>query len=59
MQVFINDKAFECVHGTTLTEVLESNAILMDFNVIPRPDWGKTVLQDGCKIIIIKAIQGG
>jgi len=48
------------------TEVLESNAILtdnvaiaVDFNVIPRPDWGKTVLQDGCKIIIIKAIQGG
>ena len=30
MQVFINDKAFECVHGTTLTEVLESNAILTD-----------------------------
>ena len=66
MQVFINDKAFECVHGTTLTEVLEANAILtdnvaiaVDFNVIPRPDWGKTVLQDGCKIIIIKAIQGG
>ena len=66
MQVFINDKAFECVHGTTLTEVLESNAILtdnvaiaVDFNVIPRPDWGKTVLQDGYKIIIIKAVQGG
>ena len=24
-----------------------------------RPDWGKTVLQDGSKIIIIKAVQGG
>ena len=66
MQVFINDKAFECVHGTTLTEVLEANAIptgnvaiAVDFNVIPRPDWGKTVLQDGSKIIIIKAVQGG
>ena len=66
MQVFINDKAFECVHGTTLTEVLEANAIptgnvaiAVDFNVIPRPDWGKTVLQDGSKIIIIKAEQGG
>ena len=34
-------------------------AIAVDFNVIPRPDWGKTVLQDGSKIIVIKAVQGG
>ena len=59
MQVFINDKSFECTPGTTLPEVLEANAIPVDFNVIPRPDWGKTVLQDGSKIIIIKAVQGG
>ena len=65
-QVFINDKSFECAPGTTLPEVLEANAIptgniaiAVDFNVIPRPDWGKTVLQDGSKIIIIKAVQGG
>ena len=66
MQVFINDKSFESAPGTTLPEVLEANAIptgniaiAVDFNVIPRPDWGKTVLQDGSKIIIIKAVQGG
>ena len=66
MQVFINDKSFECAPGTTLPEVLEANAIptgniaiAVDFNVSPRPDWGKTVLQDGSKIIIIKAVQGG
>ena len=66
MQVCINDKSFECAPGTTLPEVLEANAIptgniaiAVDFNVIPRPDWGKTVLQDGSKIIIIKAVQGG
>ena len=66
MQVFINDKSFECAPGTTLPEVLEANAIptgniaiAVDFNVIPRSDWGKTVLQDGSKIIIIKAVQGG
>ena len=66
MQVFINDKSFECAPGTTLPEVLEANAIptgniaiAVDFNVIPRPDLGKTVLQDGSKIIIIKAVQGG
>ena len=27
MQVFINDKSFECTPGTTLPEVLEANAI--------------------------------
>ena len=66
MQVFINDKSFECAPGTTLHKVLAANAIptgniaiAVDFNVIPRPDWGKTVLQDGSKIIVIKAVQGG
>ena len=66
MQVFINDKSFECAPGTTLHEVLAANAIptgniaiAVNFNVIPRPDWGKTVLQDGSKIIVIKAVQGG
>ena len=63
MQVFINDKSFECAPGTTLPEVnaipTGNIAIAVDFNVIPRPDWGKTVLQDGSKIIIIKAVQGG
>ena len=66
MQIFINDKAIECVTGATISEVLKSNdiktdniAIAVDFNVIPRVEWGKTILQDGSKIIIIKAVQGG
>ena len=66
MQISINDKTFECQTGTTLPEVLEANhikteniAVAVDFNVIPRPEWGKTILQDGSKIIIIKAVQGG
>ena len=66
MQISINDKTFECHAGATLPEVLEANnikteniAVAIDFNVIPRPEWGKTILQDGSKIIIIKAVQGG
>ncbi|WP_065220329.1 MULTISPECIES: sulfur carrier protein ThiS [Butyricimonas] len=66
MQIFINDKSFECPAGATLPEVLEANgiktdniAIAVDFSVIPRPEWNHTVLQDGSKIIIIKAVQGG
>ncbi len=66
MQIFINDKAVECAPGTTLPEILESQgictdniAVAVDFEVIPRPDWGKTVPRDGSKIIVIKAVQGG
>ena len=57
MQVFINDKSFECAPGTTLHEVLAANAIptgniaiAVDFNVIPRPDWGKTVLKTAARL---------
>lgn len=66
MQIFINDKTLECPTGATLLEILETNgiktdniAIAVNFSVIPRPEWDQTVLQDGSKIIIIKAVQGG
>lgn len=66
MQVFVNDKTFECSPGMTLAEILEANsiktdnvAVAIDFNVIPRAEWGKTVPLDGSKIIVIKAVQGG
>ena len=66
MQIFVNDKVLECPTGTTLPEVLEANgiktdniAIAVDFSVIPRSEWHQTVLQDGSKIILIKAVQGG
>ena len=57
MQVFINDKSFECAPGTTLHEVLAANAIpagniaiAVDFNVIPRPDWGKPYLKTAARL---------
>lgn len=66
MQVFINDKAFECEESATLRETLENNgintehvAVAVDYTVIPRAEWDKTYLKDGSKIIIIKAVQGG
>jgi len=66
MQVFINDKPFECAAGMTLAEVLEASgiatenaAVAVDFEVVPRAEWDKTVPRDGSKIIVIKAVQGG
>lgn len=50
----------------TLAEVLEASgiatenaAVAVDFEVVPRAEWDKTVPRDGSKIIVIKAVQGG
>ncbi|WP_294139319.1 sulfur carrier protein ThiS [uncultured Sanguibacteroides sp.] len=66
MQIFINDKATDCSPENTLEEVLKNNgipfeniAVAIDFSVIPKTEWGNTKLQNGNKIIIIKAVQGG
>lgn len=66
MQVYINDKAWECPENATLKEALEANgvetshvAVAVDYAVIPRGEWDATRLKDGSKIIIIKAVQGG
>ena len=66
MQIFINDKATHCSPENTLKEVLSNNgipfknsAVAIDFTVIPKTEWENTKLQDGNKIIIIKAVQGG
>ena len=66
MQVFINDKAFECPEGATLRQALEANgvetihvAVALENTVIPRGEWDTTPLKDGNKNIIKKAVQGG
>ncbi|MDR2129959.1 MAG: sulfur carrier protein ThiS [Odoribacteraceae bacterium] len=66
MKVFINDTATGCEPGTTLKKLLEENdiptehvAVALDLEIIPRPAWDSTPLQEGSNIIIIKAAQGG
>lgn len=66
MQIEINDNKIECEDGLSLAEVLRQQkvqtayvAVAVDFAVVPKTDWENTVVRDGSKIIIIKAVQGG
>lgn len=66
MQIFINDRAVECADNATLSATLSASgitpiniAVAIDNTVVPKPQWDTTVLQDGARILIIKAVQGG
>lgn len=66
MQVFINDTPAICAEGTNITELLAHEgiqpvniAVAVNECVIPKAQWDTTVLADGARIIIIKAVQGG
>ena len=50
----------------SLEEVLERRgvptgnvAVALDFTVVPRGEWERTMVRDGSRIIVIKAVQGG
>lgn len=66
MQIEINDKKIVCDDGLTLAEVLRQQnvqttyvAVALNLTVVPKTEWENTVITDGSKIIIIKAVQGG
>lgn len=66
MQIFINEKPAQCEEGTTVYGLLEQEsitlqniAVAVNDTVVPREQWNTTVLGEGCRLIIIKAVQGG
>lgn len=66
MKVFINDQEISCSDTMPLSEILIANhiplvniAVAMDNSVVPKAAWATTIPQDGSRIIIIKAVQGG
>lgn len=66
MQIFINDIPSECLENITITQLLAQQeiqpvniAVAIDDAVVSKANWDTTVLQDGSRIIIIKAVQGG
>lgn len=66
MQIFINDISSECPENITITQLLAQQeiqpvniAVAIDDAVVSKANWDTTVLQDGSRIIIIKAVQGG
>ncbi len=66
MQVFINDTPVECPPKTTVAQLLSQQkiqpvniAVAVDNTVVSKANWDTAVLQDGSRITIIKAVQGG
>lgn len=66
MKIEINNKIYEFDNGSTLDSIVErlslnpkGIAFAIDNQVIKRDKWSETVLADGMKIIMIKAVCGG
>ena len=68
MTVVVNGEARELAPGTTvraLLDVLEvpggarGVAVAVDAEVVPRGEWETTTLDDGARVEVLRAIQGG
>lgn len=67
MVIYINDREHAYVPNETVTQLLErlslgdakGYAVAIDEEVIPRSAWGSFCIEDGRRILLIQATQGG
>ena len=66
IKVFVNNVEFTIEQQTSLSHFLENNsiaakqcAIAINSTIVSKSLWDATWLNDGDKILIIKAVQGG
>ena len=68
MTVVVNGEARELPRGTTVSALLEALdvpggasgvAVAVDAEVVPRGDWDSTELEEGARVEVLRAIQGG
>ena len=68
MKVVLNGESTELRDGATVEAALESLdlpgagrgvAVAVDAEVVPRTQWGAHELQEGARVEILRAIQGG
>jgi sulfur carrier protein len=66
VSVEVNGTATELADGTTLLELIESqagtargSAVVVDGTVVPRGEWPDYRVVDGQRIELITAVQGG
>lgn len=68
MRVLINGDDTELVTGATVRTAIDllrlpaegrGVAVAVDAEVVPRGRWESTTLQDGARVEILRAIQGG
>lgn len=66
MQLIVNDEEITTEAGSVdkllrerLGEVPAGTAVAVDGDVVPRSEWETTKLDDGAKVDILTAVQGG
>ena len=68
MTIVLNGEAWELAAGTTVRGLLEvldvpggarGVAVAVDAEVVPRAEWDTTELDDGARVEVLRAIQGG
>ncbi|HZG00351.1 MAG TPA: sulfur carrier protein ThiS [Chitinophagales bacterium] len=67
MRIELNGEPLETTDDLSLFQLLAEHqldqrkgiAVAVDNNVVPRAQWNETVLEDGKKIVVFTAAQGG
>jgi sulfur carrier protein len=68
MTVFVNGEGRDLPAGTTVGALLEALdvpggargvAVAVDAEVVPRGEWETTMIDDGARVEVLRAIQGG
>jgi len=68
MRVLVNGEATELADGATVEAAIETLdlpaagrgvAVAVDAEVVPRGQWGAHELQEGARVEVLRAIQGG
>jgi sulfur carrier protein len=68
MSIVVNGEQRDLAPGTTVRTLLESLdvpggargvAVAVDAEVVPRGEWETTELDDGARVEVLRAIQGG
>jgi sulfur carrier protein len=66
MEILLNDKPYTVKENTTLAAFVaslnlkpEGIAIAIDYNVVPKDRWAKTILTDKMELMLIHAASGG
>ena len=67
MNVFVNNKIFDCESAVTVEQVLQKTAlndtrgvaVAVNNVVVPKNNWNNFSLKENDKVVVIKATQGG
>ncbi|MDR1417523.1 MAG: sulfur carrier protein ThiS [Prevotellaceae bacterium] len=66
MTILLNDKPYEVAEKTSLAAFVESLglqqqgvAVAISYEVVPKEQWGETMLSDRMELMLIHAASGG